>query len=366
MKVCLVHDDFVQEGGAENLFAEIARIYKDTPIYTSVVDWSKLPKSIDKSRVHTSFMQKIPFAAKFYKLLLPLYPLAFESFDLSSFDLVISSTTRFAKGVVTSTKTTHVCYINSVPRFLWHESQKESYLPSQINFFIQPFLKLLKNWDKTASVRVDFYIANSKNVASHVKKAYAKDASVVYPFADTDFFQPAKIHNWKLKNQNYYLVVSRLVRWKRIELAIEAAQNLGINLKIVGVGPDSARLKIIAPSENIEFMGNVAVEKLRQLYQNARGLIVTQDEDFGIAMVEAQACGIPVIAFRAGGQKEIVKDGETGLFFNEQTPMSLEDAISKSIEVKWNLKQIVINAKRFSKAQFGKNLKALVKEYATK
>jgi glycosyltransferase involved in cell wall biosynthesis len=310
-------------------------------------------------------MQKIPFAPKIYKLLLPLYPFAFESFDLSAFDLVISSTTRFAKGIVTSAKTTHVCYINSVPRFLWHETQKESYFPSRSGFLVKPVLKLLKKWDKIASARVDFYIANSANVANRVKKIYARDADVVYPFADTDLFNPAKIHNWKLKNQNYFIVVSRLVRWKRLEIATDAAQNLRMNLKIVGTGPDLARLKKIASRANVEFTGKVSGIKLRELYQNAQGLIVTQDEDFGIAMVEAQACGIPVIAYGVGGQKEIVKDGVTGLFFHQQTPKALEDAISQSLEVKWNLAQIVTNAQRFSKAQFEKNLKAKIKEYAS-
>lgn len=365
MKIALVHDDFIQVGGAENLFAEIASIYPNAPIYTSLVNWNKLPAGIDRNRIRPSFMQKIPYAAKFYKLLLPLYPLAFESFDLSPFDLVISSTTRFAKGIVTSTKTTHVCYINSIPRFLWHDSQKESYLPGPTNFLIKPVLKLLKKWDKIASVRVDFYIANSANIASGVKKIYGRDAAVVYPFADTEFFRPAKIHNWKLKNQNYYLVTSRLVRWKKIEVAIEAAQNLGINLKIVGTGPDSGRLKKIATSEKIEFLGIVAREKLRELYQNARGLIVTQDEDFGIAAVEAQACGIPVTAYGSGGQRETVKNRVTGLFFPEQTAKSLEDAISESLEVKWNLQEIRKNALKFTKSAFSRNLKAKIKEYAS-
>lgn len=362
MKICLVHDDFAQEGGAENLFAEIAQIYKDAPIYTSLVNWQKLPKSIDKNRVHASFMQKIPFATKFYKLLLPLYPLAFESFDLSAFDVVISSTTRFAKGVVTPAKTTHICYINSIPRFLHHPDHKKSYLPPPFGFILKPFTTWLKRWDKVTSARVDFYIANSANVAAAVKEIYGRDAQVVYPFADTDFFIPAKIHNWKLKNQNYYLLVSRLVPWKKIEIAIEASQNLGINLKIVGIGPDKSRLKSLA-KDNVEFLGKVTKEKLRELYQNAEALIITQDEDFGIAAVEAQACGIPIVAYGRGGQKEIIKNGLTGLFFSPQNAKSLEDAINASSALKWNLAEIRKNGQRFSKARFSRDFKVKINDY---
>lgn len=370
MKVALVHDDFVQEGGAENLFAEICGIYKDAPIYTSLVNWQKLPKSIDKNRLHPSFMQKIPFAAKFYKLLLPLYPLAFESFDLSNFDLVISSTTRFAKGIVTPAKTVHICYINSAPRFLWHAQHKSNYLSSPLEFVTRPLINWLKRWDISAAARVDFFIANSQNVAASVKEIYGQNAQVVYPFADTDFFTPAKIHNWRLKSQNYYLLVSRLVRWKKIEIAVKAANNLPVNLFIVGTGPDKSRLenlaaryKIQGTKYKIEFLGKVSKEKLKELYQNAKALIVTQDEDFGVATVEAQACGIPTVAYEGGGQKEIVKNGLTGLFFSSQGAKSLQDAINSSSAVKWNLQQIRNNALKFSRARFGNQLKDLIARY---
>ncbi|MDO8487567.1 MAG: glycosyltransferase [Candidatus Curtissbacteria bacterium] len=363
-KVALVHDDFVQQGGAENLFAEIAQIYPNAPIYTSLVDWNKPPMGIDRNRVRPSFMQRIPFAAKFYKLLLSLYPLAFESFNLSAFDVVISSTTRFAKGVVTPPDTIHICYLNSIPRFLWHTDHKKSYLPSSLESIFRPIINWLKRWDMAAASRVDFFIANSQNVKTQIKKVYNRNSQVIYPFADTDFFKPPKIHNWRLKSQKYYLIVSRLVRWKKIEIAIRAANNLGINLFVIGEGPDRSRLKHFA-GKSTKFIGKISKEELRQLYQNAQALIVTQEEDFGIVTVEAQACGLPVIAYDHGGQKEIIKNGLTGLFFPSQSTKALEDAINASSAVKWNLAEIVKNGQRFSKKQFVKNLKAKVKEYAS-
>src|SRR3990170_7051086 len=320
MKIALVHDDFVQAGGAESLFATIASIWPDAPIYTSLVDWHKLPSSISRDRVKPSFIQKIPLGTKFYKVLLPLYPLAFESFNFDEFDIVISSTTRFAKSIITKPKTVHICYLNSLPRFLWNEKVQRDYLPPILALILKPFLAWLKKWDLASSSRVDHYIANSQNIAQNLKKHYEKSSDVVYPFADIDFFKVAKIHNWQLKGQKYFLIVSRLVKWKKIDIAIEAARNSVFNLKIVGTGPDKARLERLTTNHQpqttnhkIEFLGKVTKEKLRQLYQNCQALIVTGQEDFGIAAVEAQACGRPVIAYESSGQKEIVIDGQTGL-----------------------------------------------------
>ena len=364
MRIALVHDDFVQAGGAESLFATIASIWKDAPIYTSLVNWDKLPSVIDRSRVRSSFMQKIPFAARFYKLFLPLYPLAFESFNLDDFDLVISSTTRFAKSILTKPKTIHVCYINSIPRFLWDEKIQKDYLQSPFRVLLRPIMNWLKKWDKVAAKRVDRYIANSQNVRQSVAKIYGIDSQVVYPFADLDFFKPAKIHNWKLKSQNYFLIVSRLVKWKKIDCAIEAANDSEVNLKIVGIGSDKGRLKKIVSSKQIEFLGKVPKEQLRQLYQNCQALIITQEEDFGISALEAQACGRPVIAYQKGGVGEIVKDGQTGILFNTQSKEMLKDAIQTLSRLKWSVQACRKNALKFSKANFIEELKNKIKNHA--
>lgn len=363
MKICLVHDDFCQAGGAESLFATIAALYPNAPVYTSLVDWNKVPSSINRDRVKTSFIQKLKIAQKWYKLFLPLYPLAFESFDFSKYDVVLSSTTRFAKSIITKPQTIHICYINSVPRFLWDKNAKKDYLPKTLRFILNPVFSWLKRWDKVASSRPDFCIANSTNVSQKIKKYYNRESETIYPYASVDFYNVAKIHNWKLKTQNYYLIVSRLVKWKKIEIAIKACQQLGVNLKIVGTGPDEGRLKRLTNNDKrtaIEFLGKVTKEELRELYQNSQALIVTQEEDFGIASVETQACGKPVIAYDAGGQQEIIKNGETGIVFQGQTEKDLKDAILAASKVKWSQLACRKNSLRFSRAQFEKNIKNFV------
>ena len=363
MRIALVHDDFVQAGGAESLFATIASLFPQAPIYTSLVDWTKLPTSISRERIKTSFMQKIPFAKYLYKTLLPLYPLAFESFDFEGFDLVISSTTRFANSIITKPHTIHISYVNSIPRFLWDRKIQKDYLPPALRFFLSPLLKWLKRWDKVTSSRVDFYIANSQNIARKIKKAYGRENTVVYPFANTNFFTPAKIHNWGLREQNYYLVVTRLVKWKKIDIAIKATQDLDLNLKIVGTGPDKARLKKIAGSKKIEFPGKTTVEQLRDLYRNCLALVVTQEEDFGIAAVEAQSCGRPAIVLASSGAKESILAEKTGVVFGKQTAESLKDAIIRTSGLKWNVPGIRRNALRYSKTVFVKSLTNVINSY---
>lgn len=365
MKIALVHDDFIQTGGAESLFATIASMYPAAPIYTSIVDWSKLPSAISRDRIETSFMQKLVILKKWYKLFLPLYPLAFESFNFDDFDVVISSTTRFAKAIITKPNTIHICYINSSPRFLHKPEILEDYLPKFPSFLLSPIFSWLKRWDIVAASRVDHYIANSNYVARQVKKIYKREAEVAYPFVDLAFFRPAKVHNWQLKSKRYFLVVSRLVKWKKIDIAIKACSDLDRNLIIVGVGPDKARLKQLADS-SVEFLGRVTREKLRGLYQNAQALIVTQQEDFGIAAVEAGACGTPVLAYKLGGVAETVINRQTGLLFKNQTVESLKDAIEVFSHVKWSIPACRKNALKFSQAQFLGSLKREVATYARK
>lgn len=373
MKVALVHDDFVQAGGAESLFATIASIWPNAPIYTSLVDWKKLPQSINPQRIKTSFMQKIPFASRLYKIFLPLYPLAFESFNFDDFDIVVSSTTRFAKSIITKPKTVHICYINSVPRFLYDDKIQADYLPFLTRFLFKPILTWLKRWDKTAAFRPDYYISNSRNIGKKISKFYKMESEIVYPFVDLNFFKVAKVHNWELKSQNYFLIVSRLVKWKKIDIAFKAISKMDKSLKIIGEGPDKRRLKNLTirnqkgeTRNQIEFLGKVTREQLRELYQNCQALIVTQEEDFGIAAVEAQACGIPVVAYRQSGVSEIIEDGKNGILFDSQSPQTLQDAIGRLSKVKWSVSVCRKNALRFSKETFIRQLREKASHYDNK
>lgn len=367
-KVALVHDDFMQDGGAENLFATIASIWPKASIYTSLVDWNKLPDSIEESRIKTSFIQKIPFARFFYKMFLPLYPLAFESFNFDDFDLVISSTTRFAKSIITKPETVHICYANNIPRFIWDLEVQRNYLPQFLINILRPYLSWLKRWDKACASRVDCYVANSQNVKRRIENHYNMQSFVIYPHADLDYYVVPKVHNWELKSKNYFLIVTRLVGWKKIEIAVRAVAELRSHLIIVGDGPDKSRLRQIAKRKkaNVKFEGRVAEERLKVLYQNTKALLVTQEEDFGISIVEAQASGIPVIAYKKGGQAEIVVGQKTGLFFEEQTAESLKDAIEYSSRIKWSETACRKNALRFSKENFVRDLKVYIEEHAKK
>lgn len=362
-KVALVHDDWVQYGGAERLFEAIASEFPKAPIYTSLVDWDKLPTTISRNRVRPSFIQKIPLAKALYKLFLTLYPLAFESFNFDKYDIVVSSTTRFAKSIITKPQTTHICYINSIPRFLYKEELKKDYLHPIFFFVLSPVFTWLRRWDFVSAHRPDVYIANSQNVQKQLKEIYHVDSQIIHPFADTEFFKMGQKGQKVQKGQEYFLIVSRLVPWKRIDLVLKAASELKLNLKIVGEGPDFARLRSLAKYQ-IQFLGNVSKEKLRELYQNCKVLIIPQEEDFGIATVEAQACGKPVIAYEKGGQKEIVIDGKTGVFFQKQTPQSLQDAIDRFSRLKWDAGECRKNSLRFSKERFTRDLKEIVSKYA--
>jgi glycosyltransferase involved in cell wall biosynthesis len=355
MKIALVHDELIQWGGAERLLLAMHKIWPDAPIYTSIYAPENLPKEFRKIDVRTSFMQKLPFSRALRRQYFFLYPIAFESFDFSGFDVVLSSSTRFAHGIITKPATLHICYSNSPTRFLW---ETEEYLEGEKispigKIFLAPFLSYLRVWDQTAVQRPDFWIANSKNVAEKLKKFYRKDSTVIYPGVDLKRFQqPAtrdqkKAGSWSLET-GYFLIVSRLLAWKRIELAIKACNKLKLSLKIAGQGPDYARLKSLANSSKVEFLEKVSEEELISLYKNCKALIVTQEEDFGITAVEAQAAGVPVIAYKGGGAKETIIEGKTGLFFFPQDAGALEKTIVQFDKIKIEPQECIKSACKFS------------------
>ena len=355
MKVALVYDRLNKWGGAERVLLALHKLFPSAPLYTSVYDKEKTPWA-GVFDVRVSFLQKFPFAVH-HELYAPLMALAFESFNFDGFDLVISVTSEAAKGVLTKPGTTHVCYCLTPTRYLW-SSYKEYFKNPVLRFISKPVVSYLKFWDKIGSSRPDAFIAISKEVQFRIKKYYGKDSTVVYP--------PVEIKNINLKNQNsatsnYFLIVSRLVSYKRVDLAVRTFNQLKLPLKIVGSGHEMGKLKGFA-GKTIEFLGNLTDEELVRYYSGCRALIFPGLEDFGLTILEAQNFGKPVIAFRGGGALETILEGKTGLFFDEPTAESLRRALERFNELKIDPEACRSQARKFSFEQFKKNFMEKIEE----
>jgi len=358
MKVAIVHEWLTTMGGSEKVILELKKLFPEAPIYTLVYNRRKLGKYFDKYLIITSNLQKNPLAHIKHQLFFKYMPRAFENFDLSDFDLVISSSSAFAKGVITSPNSVHICYCHTPPRYLWdltHEYLKEYNLI--IRRYLERNFHYLRIWDTIAANRVDYFVANSNYVANRIKKFYKRDCKVIYPPVDTEYFTPAKDKNI----EDYYLIVSRLVPYKRVDLAVEAFNQLSKRLVIVGDGPEYKKLKSIAKS-NIEFLGYQPDKTVRDLYQRCKALIFPGVEDFGIVPVEVQACGRPVIALKKGGAVETVEEGKTGVFFEKQDVESLKEAVYKfeqDIE-RFDKDYIRSHAEKFSAERFRMEFKDFI------
>jgi len=358
MRVALVHDYLNQYGGAERVLEAFCEIWPEAPIFTLVYDKRRTGCAFEGRRIKTSFLQKVPLVRSHHRPFLMLMPLAIEQFDFSKYDLVISDSASFAKGVITRPETLHICYCHTPTRYVWDDSQKyinEFSYPKLIKRFVPPFLNYLRLWDEAASARPDVYLANSRFVASRIKKYYGRRAEVICP--------PVKTRRFYLsgKNNDYFLMLARFLPYKKIDLAIAAFNKLGWPLKIIGDGPDRRHLRKIA-GPNIEFTGLVAEKELPNYFAHCRAFIFPQEEDFGISAVEAMAAGRPVIAFRGGGALEIVEEGKTGIFFDEQTPEALIGALKKFNPVDFNARYISQQAERFDKEVFKDKIKKFVNE----
>lgn len=331
MRVALVHDDLVQWGGAERVFLGLCEIYPDAPIYTSVFDGtnSSLWRNFGSKKIVTSFLQKIPGWKNLYKALLPLYPIAFEQFVFDDYDLVISHTTRFAKSIITKPQTKHICYCHTPPRFLWHFSGYGNYGIGEL------LMTKLRIYDQVSAKRVDHFIAGSENAKKRIRRVYNMDSKVVYPFIDLERFK--NVQNF---DGGYFVVVGRLNKYKRFDLAKEACKKLGAELKVID--------------------GSLTDEMATQILAGCKALIIPGEEDFGLVSLEAQALGKIVIAFRAGGVLETVEDEKTGIFFKSQDVHALTRAINKSDSIKFDPHYCKSNAIRFSKENFIKNFKQTV------
>lgn len=355
LKVALVHDYLNQWGGAENVLKELSEIFPDAPIYTLLVDPNKIKGELRRKEIFTSFIQKLPFSLKFYREFSILYPLAIETLDLRNFDLIISSTSGFAHGIIPPPSSIHISYFHTPLRYafhFYHEYRKNQKFFSKLTKDL--LLHYFRIWSFSAINRVDHFIANSRETKRRIELYFNKKAEVIFPPVDTEFFKPSDE-----EKDNFFLFVGRIRDYKRLDLAVSATKELGYRLCVVG---DYYKRGKITVGEGIKFLGTVTKETLRTLYQKAKGLIMPGLEDFGIVLLEANACGTPVIAFKGGGALDTVVEGETGVFFEHQNKESLIDAILKFEKIRFDKDILVKNALRFSKERFRKEIKDFINE----
>ena len=361
MKTALVHDYLAQAGGAERVAAAFHTLFPSAPLYTSVYDPAATLPSFAEMDVRTSFLQRWPFSSRrFHKLALPYYPAAFEGFNFSGYDLVLSSSSSFAKGIITPPETCHICYCHTPSRFVWRQQEYLAQTRSAraVSSLVGAFVNSMRSWDVESAQRVDYFVANSYNVARRIRKFYRRDvAAVIYPPVETSKFKPARPE----QVGSHFLVVSRLLNYKRIDLAIAACTRLSLPLRIVGIGPDMAHLKRIA-GPTIQFLGRMSDEQVARELSVCKALIFPGEEDFGITPVECMASGRPVIAYGAGGALETVIENETGLFFAEQTVDSLVCALKDFDSYAFSTEALLAQASCFDTAVFEKHLVALIGE----
>ena len=349
-KTALVHYWLTGMRGGEKVVQSLCNIFPDIDIFTLVYNKEKISDEINSHKITTSFIQKFPRAKTKYQNYLPFMPVAVEQFDLSDYDMVISSESGIAKGVITKPETCHICYCHSPMRYLWNmyfdymNNEKPGMLKRN---FIRWYFNYLRVWDLASSARVDYFVCNSDNVKKRIKKYYRRDAEVIYPPVDVERYRPMEA------DKDYYLIVSQLVSYKRVDLAIKAFNELGKELIIIGKGPELNKLKKDA-SSNIKFLGWVEDSDLAKYYAEAKAFIFPGEEDFGITPVEAQACGTPVIGFGKGGLLETVVADQTGIFFEEQEPDSLIAAVDRFESIKHDFKKDIIrkNSLKFSIKKF--------------
>lgn len=359
MQIALVHDHLNQMGGAEKVLLNFHEIYKTSPVFTLLYDQKLLPLEFLKLDIKTSYIQKLPAAKNAFKWFLMFMPSAIERLDFKGYNAVLSSASSFAKGVLLPQDVMHVCYCHTPTRFLWgfaNDYTSALHQPKIIKKLLPPFLSQLRVWDYQAAQRVDYFIANSANVALRIKKYYHRDSEVIYPPVETDkFYIDSDIGD-------YFLLISRFRPYKKTDLAIQAFNKLKMNLKIIGSGEEEKRLRSMA-GNTIEFLGKVDDKTKAKYLARAKALIHPQaDEDFGITAVEAMAAGRPVISYRGGGVLETILENKTGIFFNEQTWEDLADKIIYFNEKNFDSEFIRQHALKFDKKIFQEKIKKFIKQ----
>lgn len=351
MRVALVHDYLNQRGGAERVFAHIARAYPEAPVYTALFDPRATGDLVAPGRVHASYLNRLPGSGRLFRYLAPLYPRAFESFDFSGFDTIVSSTTAWAKGIRVPSGAIHVCYVNTVSRFVF---AYDDYVGSAL---ARPLVRRLADWDRRAAMRPTRLIANSRNVADRIRRYYGRESTVLHCPVDLDRFTPGTGEG------NYFIVASRLLPYKRIDVAIRAAQIAQVPLVVAGTGPDEKRLRSIAgTSPWIRMTGFIDDKELNELFGNALAAIVPGEEDFGLVPLEAAAAGRPAIAFRAGGAVETIVEGVTGEFFDEPSAQALARVMQSFDPRPYDRAALRAHAEKFSPQQFIAKLREIVEQ----
>ena len=363
MNVALVHDWLTGMRGGEKVLDVLCELYPAADLFTLLHVRGSVSPRIEQRRIHTSIVQRLPLSATKYRWYLPLFPLAIEQFDLDRYDLVISSSHCAAKSVVPRGGARHISYCHSPMRYAW--DQFDAYFgpdrvgPFASRWIYRPVLARLARWDAATAARVDRFVANSNYVAGRIRRYYNRQATTVYPPADTAFYQPAST-----PPRSHFLIVSALVPYKRLALAIDACARVGANLRIVGDGPGRDELERHAGS-HVEFAGRATDEQIRDEYHRAAAVLLPGEEDFGIVPVEAQACGRPVVALGRGGALETVVDGETGVLVPEPTVEAFAAGLERLARTPFDTARIRANAERFSRERHREQMTALIEETLT-
>jgi glycosyltransferase involved in cell wall biosynthesis len=352
-RIALVHDWLNQIGGAEYVLETLARLFPGAPIYTSMYAPENMPPVFRSWDIRTTFMQRLPAVTRRHQMYMPVYPLAFQGIDLDGFDLILSNKSGFCHGVQPRPYAKHVCYCLAPTRFLW---QYESYAAREslgrgVNLLLRPLLDPLRRWDYEAAQRVDHFVAISREIQDRVRRYYRRESIVIYPPVDVAGFRCASE-----PLGDYFLAGGRLIPYKRTDLAVAACSELGLRLLVFGEGRDRAALERMA-GPSVTFLGRVPAANLARLYAGARAFIFPGLEDFGIAPVEAQATGRPVIAYAGGGSLDSVIPGETGEFFEAQTIESLRRVLANFNPAAYNPADCRRNAERFREERFVSELR---------
>jgi glycosyltransferase involved in cell wall biosynthesis len=343
IKIAVVHDYFTQLGGAEKVAEELYSMFPNASLFATVAFPQCMPSRLSHVRVHTSWMQNLPRIQKSYRLYFLVYPLGVSSVNLSGYDLVISSSSSYAKGVKTSRDAIHVCYCHTPMRWAWSYddyARRDSFGTSQ-RLVLKALARALRHWDEAASRQPDHFVANSKVVADRILKSYGRSSEVIYPPINTARFRPSKEHG------DYYVVLSRLVSYKRLDVAVQACTKLRKKLLVIGDGLDRERLESMA-GPTVTFVGRASDQDVEYHVSRCRALIFPGEEDFGMAPLEVAAAGRPTIAYRAGGALETVIENSTGIFFDKQTPEHLAEAIQHFERQDWSPDVIRRHSEGFS------------------